>query len=98
MWFIRLMPSPSSIIHPHGMRSPCDGARQSRVTHPRGTAHGLRPWDRLPACPLLHDVGSEMLMVAVLFLLKLDRLEAYPTCIGSVDHTQTDRTASRRTY
>ena len=26
-----------------------------------------------------------------LFLLKPDRLEAYPTCIGSVDHTQKDR-------
>jgi hypothetical protein len=27
-----------------------------------------------------------MLMVAVLFLLKPDRLEAYPTCLGFVSH------------
>jgi hypothetical protein len=33
----------------------------------------LFPWDRLPACPLL---------------LKPDRLEAYPTCLGSADHAQ----------
>ena len=30
-------------------------------------------------------------MVPVLLLLKPDRLEAYPTCLGSVDHTQADR-------
>ena len=29
----------------------------------------LLAWDRLPACQLLHDLGSEMLMVAILFLL-----------------------------
>ena len=38
-----------------------------------------------------------MLMVTVLLLLKPDRLEAYPTCIGSVDNAQADRTASRKT-
>jgi hypothetical protein len=27
----------------------------------------------------------------ILFPLKPDRLEAYPTCLASVDHTQTDR-------
>ena len=32
-----------------------------------------------------------MLMVTVLLLLKPDRLEAYPTCLGTVDHAQTDR-------
>ena len=42
------------------------------------------PWDRLPACPLLHDVGSVMQMVTVLFILKPDRLEAYPTSLSSV--------------
>ena len=36
-------------------------------------------------------------MVPVLLLLKPDRLEAYPTYLGSVDHAQTDRTASRGT-
>jgi hypothetical protein len=36
------------------------------------------PWDRLPACPLLRDIGSELLLVAVLFLFNPDRLEAYP--------------------
>ena len=36
----------------------------------------LLPWDRLPACPRL---------------LEPDRLEAYPTCLGSADHVQTDR-------
>jgi hypothetical protein len=30
-------------------------------------------------------------MINVLLLLKPDRLEAYPTCLGSVDHAQTDR-------
>ena len=30
-------------------------------------------------------------------LLKPDRLEAYPTCLGSVDNAQADRTASRKT-
>ena len=35
----------------------------------------LLAWDRLPACPLL---------------LKPDRLEAYPTCLGSADHVQTE--------
>ena len=64
---------------------------------PSGTAQGLLTWDRLPACHCLHHVGSEMLMVPVLLLLKPDRLEAYPTCIGSVDHAQADRTASRKT-
>ena len=58
---------------------------------PHGTAHGLLPWDRLPACHCLHDFGPDMLIVTVLFLLKPDRLEAYPTCLRSVDHTQTDR-------
>jgi hypothetical protein len=28
-------------------------------------------------------------MVTVLYLLKPDRLEAYPTCLGSVDRAQT---------
>jgi len=32
----------------------------------------------LPACPLLQDIGSELLLVAVLFLFNPDRLEAYP--------------------
>jgi outer membrane protein len=36
------------------------------------------PWDRLPACPLLRDIGSELLLVAVLFLFNPDRLEACP--------------------
>ena len=58
---------------------------------PHGTAHGLLPWDRLPARPLPHNVGSVMLKVAILFLLMPDRLEAYPTCLRPVDHTQTDR-------
>ena len=40
------------------------------------TPPGLLPWDRLPACPFLHDFGSVMLMVAVFILLKPDRLEA----------------------
>jgi len=41
-------------------------------------------WDRLPACPLLHDVGSVIQMVTVFFILKPDRLEAYPTSLSSV--------------
>ncbi|MEI6527469.1 MAG: hypothetical protein WCP62_15675, partial [Planctomycetota bacterium] len=45
----------------------------------------------LPACHCLHDFGPDMLMVTVLFLLKPDRLEAYPTCLRPVDHTQTGR-------
>jgi hypothetical protein len=36
-------------------------------------------WDWLPACPFLHDLDSEILMVTEHFLLKADRLEAYPT-------------------
>jgi hypothetical protein len=36
------------------------------------------PWDRLPACPHLQDIGSELLLVAVFFLLNPDRLEANP--------------------
>jgi len=58
---------------------------------PERTARVLITWDRLPACHCLHDVGSEMLMITVPLLLKPDRLEAYPTCLGSVDHAQTDR-------
>ena len=42
-----------------------------------GTAHGLLPW-----------IGFQPVNF---FLLKPDRLEAYPTCLASVDHTQTDR-------
>jgi Skp family chaperone for outer membrane proteins len=40
------------------------------------------PWDWLPACPLLQDIGSELLLVAVLFLLNPDGLEANPTCLS----------------
>jgi hypothetical protein len=33
-------------------------------------------WDWLSACPFLHDLDSEILMVTDHFLLKADRLEA----------------------
>ena len=35
----------------------------------------------LLACRLLQDIGSELLLDAVLFLVNPDRLEAYPTCL-----------------
>ena len=42
---------------------------------------------------VLHMVCSRGIgfQPVILFLLKPDRLEAYPTCLASVDHTQTDR-------
>jgi hypothetical protein len=43
-------------------------------------------WDRLPACPFVHDPDSEILMVTVHFLLKADRLEAYPTSTANGSH------------
>jgi hypothetical protein len=43
-------------------------------------------WDRLPACPFLHDLDSEILMVTEHFLLKADRLEAYPTSTAHGSH------------
>ena len=88
MWHIRFMSSPSSISDQQSSRHKKTTRRCSaKPREPNyGTACGLLPLDWLPACQLLQDVGSEMLIATVLFLLKPERLEANPKCLRSVAH------------
>jgi len=73
-----------NIIAPSAISDVDFGPSGNRNSNESSLCMWFLPWDGIPACHSLQELSLEMLMVTVLFLLKPDRLETYPTRLHSV--------------